>query len=117
MKIGSIILGAAALALGSAAANGQTVVVKSNPLPSERVGFADLNLYSAAGKATLDRRIRGAARRVCMEPADRSIGNLTDGRLCFAAAVADGHRQMTEVIAGGRVGTGLATATLTIRAQ
>lgn len=117
MRIHLIFLSAAAFALGSSGTSAQTVVVKSNPWPSEKVSFADLNLDTTAGRATLDRRIRGAARRVCVIDADRSLENFSAGKLCYAAAVVDGHRQMTDVIAGRQFGSGIATATLTIRGQ
>jgi UrcA family protein len=50
---------------------------------STEVRFADLNLSSPAGQAALDRRIEGAARRVC-EPAmpvgSRAAHRLAEGR-------------------------------------
>ena len=53
---------------------------------SERVSFADLNLATPAGIATLNGRIDGAVRRICANahPADISAG--MQDRQCRVAA-------------------------------
>ena len=57
------LLSAAILALAAASASAGGV---SETRRSERVQFADLDLRSHAGQASLDRRIRNAAHRVCV---------------------------------------------------
>lgn len=51
-------------------ADDEPVVVTGQPeeaVPTRRVSFADLNLASTAGQKTLDRRVGGAVRSVCLE--------------------------------------------------
>lgn len=58
----------------AAAANAQDHIVISKQLkgeePIERVSYADLNLASAAGERTLNRRVGGAVRNVCAPQAE-----------------------------------------------
>lgn len=58
--------------LGSVASAEEVTVIGQQPEPdslTEVVSYADLNLASAYGATTLDRRVRGAVGRVC-EPLD-----------------------------------------------
>lgn len=55
----------------------------------QSVFYGDLDLRSVAGRSTLDRRIRLAARRVC--PADAL--DPSDRRRCVRDAETDGRRQ------------------------
>ena len=84
-------------------------------LPSERVSFADLNLDSTAGRETLKRRIRGAAKRVCEVEADRSFESYLIIRGCSVSAYMDGLREMDTLIARRAGGATVAAAFLTIR--
>jgi UrcA family protein len=55
---------------------------------SVKVSFADLNLDSQAGAATLYRRIQNAARQVCSpDPGDRAIQRYRDWKSCYDTAV------------------------------
>jgi UrcA family protein len=116
MMTRSIILAAAAVVLGTGVASAEIVVV-TEPVPTERVSFADLNLASAAGQGTLQSRIRGAAKRVCMSSGDRSLETYIADHSCFRTALGDGLKQMTDVIAGRASGSTVATATLIIRSK
>ncbi|WP_310534903.1 UrcA family protein [Novosphingobium sp.] len=66
------------------------------------VQFNDLDLESAAGKKTLDGRIRNAARRACDDV------ELTGTRLAKSACVADVRRQVIAQVESyqNRVGKG-----------
>ena len=115
MKAVLMSLCAAALVSGSASA--EPVLVSSELLPSERVSFADLNINSAAGQATLKRRIRGAAKRVCESTGDRRLETYLVTHGCFASAYRNGLRQMNTAIAGRATGSTIAAASLTIRGE
>jgi UrcA family protein len=71
-----------------------------------RISYADLNLANAEGRATLDRRIAGAARSICGSyfPADLQTAALVQtcradaiasARLPAAYASNDGRRDLT----------------------
>ncbi len=115
MKTALMTLCAAALLGGSASA--KPVLVTTEPLPSERVSFADLNLNSAAGQAALKRRIRGAAERVCNFTGDRSLDTYLVTHGCYVSAYKSGLRQMDTLIARRATGSTIAAASLTIRGE
>ena len=115
MKTALITLCAAALLGGTASA--EPVLVSSEPLPSERVSFADLNINSEPGQAALKRRIRGAAERVCEFAGDRRLDTYLVTRGCFVSAYKNGVRQMDTMIARRASGSTIAAASLTIRGE
>jgi UrcA family protein len=80
MKISTIIT-TAALALFATAAAAQTAQVK--------VGYADLNLGSAAGQEQLANRIDAAARKVCgVNANERLLAISTAAARCHSDAIA-----------------------------
>lgn len=66
----------AALALGPLAA---TAAPLDDAAPSKAVSYADLNLHTAQGRATLDKRIRLAVNAVC-QPALDNATEASEGR-------------------------------------
>jgi UrcA family protein len=97
----------AALAVASALV-APTVSQAEEP-SSVRVSFADLNLASDVGQHTLQRRITGAARTVCVIEDSRELalasatnacrGNaIASARPAYEAAVASATRQGTVTI-------------------
>ena len=116
MRINRVLSAAVAATFLASASNGQVVVV-SDAVPTQAVSFADLNLYSAAGKSILEARIRGAARKVCNASGDRSLKTYFWGQACYRAAVNDGYRQMSDVIANRVPVAGAAAATLIVQAR
>ena len=65
------------------------------------VGYADLNLATRAGRATLERRVKNAVSRVCgARPAlmEIRLGNIY--RACTDQALADSRDQMTKLLHG-----------------
>src|SRR5690242_4433602 len=101
----TILMSLGALALASTAANARPIVINTQAVPTARVSFADLNLGSAEGRAVLEHRIRATAEDLCVIEGDRALDSRLGGRACYKAAVADGLRQMDEVI-GQRVAVG-----------
>ncbi len=92
---------APAIALAVLAAPFASAMAASPP-PAQSVKFNDLDLESAAGKKTLDARIRNAARRVC----DREV--TTGTRLANGACIEDIRRQVLAQVESyqNRVGKG-----------
>ena len=115
MKTALVILCAAAFLADSSDA--KPVLVTAEAVPSERVSFADLNLSSTAGRETLKRRIRGAAKRVCEVAAGRSFESYLITRGCSVSAYEDGLREMDALIARRAGGSAVAAAFLTIRSE
>ena len=63
-----------------------------------RVGYDDLDLTSNAGQETLDKRIRGAVKRVCA-PMGPSAIEAINYKACKKAASADARGQMRIAVA------------------
>ena len=105
-----------AVILGASAASAQSVTVTA-PGPVARVSFADLNLHSPSGRTLLQRRIRGAADDLCFEDGILPLQVRLQRHACFNAVVADGNRQLDELLAAPASGSALAATALTIAAH
>ncbi len=74
----------AAIACGSAPVSAADQYVTH----SVKVSFADLNLSTDAGAATLYDRIQHAARSVCSpNPGERALESFRDSKECYATAI------------------------------
>jgi UrcA family protein len=78
-------------------------VVNGNPAPTARVGYADLDLHSAAGAAQLGRRVAAAASKLCIGVGTEALADRRAGVQCRDAAVAAAEQQIRRAI--GRAGT------------
>lgn len=114
--IGAVVLGAGAIVPATSAAAADTVIVTA-PAPSARVSYADLDLGSQAGRAQLQQRIRGAAGSLCFEDNVNPLDVRLLRHACFTAAVADGYRQVDELVTARGSGTAVAASALTIVAR
>lgn len=65
----------------------------------EHVSFADLDLLGQAGKATLQRRIRAAARRVCDTQGVPPLAVKLDEMRCNRSAIARASAQLDRIAA------------------
>lgn len=65
---------------------------------SVTVGYADLNLANAAGRAVLDRRIAHAARQVCGQFAPIELRRNSLSRACQADAIASAEAQRSAIV-------------------
>ena len=112
MKARSIIfsLAAAAAAILPAAATAAPILVEA--APSVKVSYADLDIGAPAGRATLDRRIAGAAKQVCASGFDVDFKMAQEGRICIKKAVASAQLQVEEALASR---TRLAARALEVR--
>ena len=99
------LLAAAAAVLGSVPAFAESpleVVVET------KISYADLNLSSAAGRATLDNRIKGAARFVCGPNQGPTLAEHKHRRDCQSNAIQGAHAQVERALASRGAGTVLA---------
>jgi UrcA family protein len=105
---------ATALAIGAAIAAtspafSRGLVVQGVPAPSTRVAYADLNLSSPMGVATLEGRIHAAADRLCVGDGVETLHARLDALACRERAIAAADLQVRRAIdlfaAGERSGT------------
>lgn len=95
-KLLGALFGAVVLLCATPATAARIAVDGGPEAPSKVVTAADLDLYSAAGRTTLDSRIRTAARQVCREIGQ---GGLRWERLCREAAIEGANRQRDRLFA------------------
>ena len=72
-------------------------------LPQKRVSYADLNLASARGEKTLDRRVSSAVNFVCgVNESERDLGQLADAAYCTNVAWDGARPQIATAIGRAR---------------
>jgi len=69
-------------------------IIVENTAPTAFVSIADLNLHSAAGRQTMDRRIRHAADELCFEAGKTDLDREIEERACYNAAMASARLQV-----------------------
>lgn len=75
----------------------QPVTAQTIPL-SKSVSYADLDLSSASGRATLDARVRRAAMQVCEVGVDDiSLVQRNAAKACFKSAVSSARQQYASI--------------------
>lgn len=67
---------------------------------SASVRTADLNLASAAGRATLERRISAAAKDVCIVEGSRDLKAMIEGNKCYHDAVRAAQGKVAQLSSG-----------------
>lgn len=75
------------------------ITIEGEALPFEYVGYSDLNVASEDGLEMLRGRVRGAAKRLCINDAVRQLEPVLEGRRCFAGAIAGSEAQISRVVA------------------
>ncbi|MFC3713200.1 UrcA family protein [Sphingoaurantiacus capsulatus] len=74
---------------------GVTATARAAPAPTQSVSYADLDLSSAAGVDSLNRRVRAAAKAVCGDaPARRGLAETIKIERCVDGAV-ESHKRGT----------------------
>jgi len=68
--------------------------------PTAAVGYSDLNLNSAEGRAALAGRVRRAALRICGSGNLEPVGMQMARRACNRAALRSAEAQVSQAIAG-----------------
>lgn len=89
----------------------------AQPVRTEQISYADLNLGRSDAQSTLEARIRAAAGRVCEIGGMQALEDFSISSHCFRSAVKDGYRQMNQLIAANRVGGTMAAAAIVITAK
>ncbi len=89
----------------SVSANAQTRVVRTAV-----VNYADLDLDSDDGRATLQGRLRGAVRKVCGSYDSRSLAEMRDHGICMDEANASAQRASVTIMAAAKSGKPVETA-------
>lgn len=90
----------AAAALASAALlAGSATAAPAPQRYTEALAFDDLDLNTEAGRASMEKRIKAAARRVCAHGRDRfSAHDQASARLCEAEAIAKSREQVRQLV-------------------
>ena len=89
-----IMIAAVGVALTSAAHATTEIVVQDSS--TARIGYGDLDVKSAVGRATLANRIRSAAELLCLEDNVAPVAEKIDRAHCYRSAVASGLTQMAD---------------------
>jgi UrcA family protein len=79
--------------------NAQELIVVEGGRPTVYVSFADLNISRDAGIQTLNMRVRGAARQLCVEDGVRPIKEQYQSRMCFNDAIENANAQIENAVA------------------
>ncbi|MDY7096844.1 MAG: UrcA family protein [Pseudomonadota bacterium] len=95
----------AAVSLGVVATATPAIAGEQKTLTSA-VKIADLNLETAEGQKTLDRRLRHAARKVCQmnQASTGSRARIADANTCYNKAMTSAKRQVATLVENTRVG-------------
>ena len=72
--------------------------------PTRSIRYADLNLATEAGAATLERRISNAAISICGPYEYRRVDQIGSWRRCYDATVASAAKSVNEAVALARHG-------------
>ncbi|MEH6789867.1 UrcA family protein [Parasphingorhabdus sp.] len=89
----------------SASAHAQSRVVRT-----ALVDYADLDLTSEDGQATLQGRLKGAVRKVCGSYDSRSLPDMRDHDICMDEATTSARRASVTIMAAVRSGKPVETA-------
>jgi UrcA family protein len=103
---------AIAAVAASTSAAAQPIVVEAD-VPTATISYADLNVASSAGRASLDRRIRQAAETLCVDRNVRDVHRTSMGYTCVGHAIASAQPQIERIAANG-TSRDLAAATIVI---
>jgi UrcA family protein len=77
---------------------GAELVVNGTPAPTVRIGYADLDLHSAAGVARLERRVAAAADKLCIGVGEEALADRLAGIQCRDATIAAAAPQVRNAI-------------------
>jgi UrcA family protein len=88
-----------ALIAAPAFAQGESPVVVEGGVPTAIVSYADLDLGSSSGLATLNGRITRAASRLCFDNGHRDVPTKVFEARCFDTAMAGAKPQVERAIA------------------
>lgn len=103
MKLASAIMAFGVLFSAAQPSVAQTVSQPST-VRTVKVAYADLDIHSQQGRATLQKRVNGALRTVCPRPhLPASVREMTSYRECATAAKQGAETQLAELFANRRL--------------
>jgi UrcA family protein len=87
------------LLFASTASATSPIVMRAGDPPEARVNYLDVDVHSAAGRSTVERRIRSASEQLCIDdqvdPALlQPMKRFTD---CYNLAVSSGNSQLDQI--------------------
>jgi UrcA family protein len=94
MKTITAMIAAVGIALAAGQATGQPIETKDNTLA---VSFADLDLSTAGGRATLERRVRVAVNTVCPMPELVELLRKRLAKVCRADTMQRAQQQVAQI--------------------
>jgi UrcA family protein len=94
---------AAALVAAPALAQGESPVIVEGGVPTAIVSYADLDIGSKSGLATLNGRISRAASSLCFEGGRTDVARATFEARCFKSAMTGAKSQVDQALAGQSV--------------
>jgi UrcA family protein len=86
------------VATGAPAAAATPIVVEATQVPTARIAHDDLNLRTATGVRRLQARVRRAAEQLCVEPHNKSLQVVADGKACVRVAIEQASPQVDQAI-------------------
>jgi len=89
---------ALAMVFGATSAMAQDPIVVESALPTAIVSYADLDITSAAGLRTLNRRVEQAAASICVEPGIWPLAVAMDQRHCKSVALSQARADIVRVV-------------------
>ena len=104
---------AAALAAGTLVSTAAFAQETGYELASASVNTADVNLATADGRATVERRIRFAAKTVCGDTGDRDLKAVTQAHVCSKEAITIAMRSLDTAVAQAQSGVQVASLAVT----
>lgn len=99
MQILKAVVMSVALIAVPAYAQGDSPVVVEGGMPTAIVSYADLDIGSSSGLATLNGRITRAASRLCFNNAHKDVPTKVFEARCFGTAMASAKPQVERAIA------------------
>lgn len=94
----AMIIAAAAAGFFNATPTEASLVIQA---PAARIGYADINLQTQAGRAQVAGRIRSAAQSLCLEQVIEPLPEKLVRMECYQAALGSGLTQL-EALSVGR---------------
>ncbi len=100
MQTQRIVIASAGMFLAATQAGAQSnPLVVEGGVPTAIVSYADLDLTSAAGRSTLDRRVDRAATGLCFEERRAPVAEMIAQHHCYSAAMSKARIDIQQAVA------------------
>jgi UrcA family protein len=98
-KLAISIMGTAVLLASGQARADEAPVVVAGGAPTAKVSYADLNLTSAAGRQSLNRRVAAAARGLCFDNTGGHLAEFVAQHQCYSSTMIRARIDIQRVVA------------------